>query len=77
MTSLDSYVDDVNVFVRFLGLGADFGVGDPLDHLHAFGAPSEHRVLVVEPGLQDKERAERRTCVNLLLAAIQRNHVSD
>lgn len=62
MTSLDSYVDDVNVFVRFLGLGADFGVGDPLDHLHAFGAPSEHRVLVVQPGLQDRESREEDVC---------------
>lgn len=46
-TSLDSYVDDVNVFVWFLSFGVDFGVGDPLDHLHAFGTPSEHSVLVV------------------------------
>lgn len=56
VTSLDSYVDDVNVFVWFLSLGVDFGVGDPLDHLHAFGAPSKHSVLVVQPRLQEREQ---------------------
>lgn len=74
MTSLDSYVDDVNVFVWFLSLGVYFGIGDPLDHLHAFGAPSEHSVLVVQPGLQEREQ-RRGTYVNLHLYAIQTNHV--
>lgn len=50
--SLDGDVDDADVFVRFVGLGVDFDVGDPLDDLHPFGAPSEHCVLVVEPRLR-------------------------
>lgn len=59
MRSLHSDVDDVNVFVRFLGLGVDFGVGDPLHDLHAFCTPSKHGVLVVEPRLQEREDDKR------------------
>lgn len=58
--SLDGDVDDGDVLVGLVGLGVDFGVGDPLDHLHAFGAAAEHGVFVVQPGL----RGQRSTLVS-------------
>lgn len=53
MRSLDGDVDDADVLVRFVRLGVDFEVGDPLHRLHALGAPPKHRVLVVQPRLRD------------------------
>lgn len=56
--SLYGDVDDADVLVRLVGLGVDFGVGDPLDRLHAFRAPSKNSVLVVEPRLGKKKEKE-------------------
>lgn len=53
MVSLNSNADDVDVFVWFVCLWVDFGVGDPLDGFHSFDASSEHSVLVVQPGLRE------------------------
>lgn len=58
--SLYGDVDDADVLVRFVGLGVDFGIGDPLDRLHAFRAPSENSVLVVEPRLGKKKKGTAR-----------------
>lgn len=55
--SLYSDVDDADVFIRFVGLGVDFDIGDPLDGLHALHASSKHRVLVVEPRLKAKTKS--------------------
>jgi len=64
--SLDGDVDDADVLVGLVCLGVDLDVGDPLHHLHAFSAPPEHRVLVVQPRLQRKKKSIRRAvCMEL------------
>ena len=60
--SFDGDVDDADVLVGFVRLGVDLDVGDPLDDLHALGAPAEHSVLVIQPGLgRIREISESKT----------------
>ena len=53
--SLYGDVDNADVLIRFVSLGVNFGVGNPLDCLHAICAPSKHSVLVIEPGLRGEK----------------------
>lgn len=65
----DGDVYDADVFIRFVGFGVDFQVGDPLDHLHTFSGSPKDCVLVVQPGLiGEKMRKKLIELTQLLLS---------
>lgn len=55
----NSNVYYAQIFIGLVSLGVDLDIGDPLYHLHSLGSPSKYCMLVVQPRLFKKKKANK------------------